>query len=87
MGNERLLQRSERTLTSMKHRWISGDETMPRRACSCSPFESVEQPLELNCFDAPRLRELEVLEKVAGKANLTVVLGEQGLTEKISKLL
>lgn len=34
-----------------------------------------------------RLRELEVLEKVAGKANLTVVLGEQGLTEKISKLL
>src|SRR4029079_3803189 len=29
-----------------------------------------------------RLRELEVLEKVAGKANLTVVLGDGGLTDK-----
>lgn len=34
-----------------------------------------------------RLRELEVLEKVAGKANLKVILGEQGLAERISKLL
>lgn len=34
-----------------------------------------------------RLRELEVLEKVAGKANLNVVLGEQGLTDRIVKLL
>ena len=34
-----------------------------------------------------RLRELEVLEKVAGKANLTVVLGEQGLADRVVKLL
>jgi regulator of protease activity HflC (stomatin/prohibitin superfamily) len=34
-----------------------------------------------------RLRELEVLEKVAGKANLTVVLGEGGLTDRVVKLL
>ncbi len=35
-----------------------------------------------------KLRELEVLEKVAGKTNLKVVLGEQGgLTEKVMKLL
>jgi regulator of protease activity HflC (stomatin/prohibitin superfamily) len=34
-----------------------------------------------------RLRELEVLEKVAGKANLTVVLGEGGLADRVVKLL
>ena len=34
-----------------------------------------------------RLRELEVLEKVADKANLTVVLGEQGLSDRVVKLL
>jgi len=34
-----------------------------------------------------RLRELEVLEKVAGKAQLTVVLGEAGLADKVSKLI
>jgi regulator of protease activity HflC (stomatin/prohibitin superfamily) len=34
-----------------------------------------------------RLRELEVLEKVAGKANLSVVLGEKGLADRIVKLL
>jgi regulator of protease activity HflC (stomatin/prohibitin superfamily) len=34
-----------------------------------------------------RLRELEVLEKVAGKAQLTVVLGEVGLAEKITKMV
>ena len=34
-----------------------------------------------------RLRELEVLEKVAAKANLTVVLGEKGLTDRVVKLL
>jgi len=34
-----------------------------------------------------RLRELEVLEKVAGKARLSVVLGEQGLTDRVVKLL
>jgi hypothetical protein len=34
-----------------------------------------------------RLRELEVLEKVAGKAQLTVVLGEGGLVEKVTKVL
>jgi regulator of protease activity HflC (stomatin/prohibitin superfamily) len=34
-----------------------------------------------------RLRELEVLEKVSEKANLTVVLGEQGLTDRVVKLL
>jgi hypothetical protein len=34
-----------------------------------------------------RLRELEVLEKVAAKGNLTVVTGEQGLTERVVKLL
>jgi regulator of protease activity HflC (stomatin/prohibitin superfamily) len=34
-----------------------------------------------------RLRELEVLEKVAGKANLTVVLGESGLADRVVKLL
>jgi regulator of protease activity HflC (stomatin/prohibitin superfamily) len=34
-----------------------------------------------------RLRELEVLEKVAEKARLSVVLGEQGLTDRVVKLL
>jgi regulator of protease activity HflC (stomatin/prohibitin superfamily) len=34
-----------------------------------------------------RLRELEVLEKVANKANLTVVLGEGGLADRVVKLL
>jgi regulator of protease activity HflC (stomatin/prohibitin superfamily) len=34
-----------------------------------------------------RLRELEVLEKVADKANLSVVLGEKGLADKVMKLL
>ena len=34
-----------------------------------------------------RLRELEVLEKVAEKSQLNVILGEQGLTDKIVKLL
>ena len=34
-----------------------------------------------------RLRELEVLERVAEKAELTVILGEQGLTDRVSKLL
>jgi regulator of protease activity HflC (stomatin/prohibitin superfamily) len=34
-----------------------------------------------------RLRELEVLEKVSEKANLTVVLGEHGLTDRVVKLL
>jgi SPFH domain/Band 7 family protein len=34
-----------------------------------------------------KLKELEVLEKVAGKANLTVVLGNEGLADKVVKLL
>ncbi|HOX05699.1 MAG TPA: slipin family protein [Planctomycetota bacterium] len=34
-----------------------------------------------------RLRELEVLEKIAGKAKLSVVLGDKGLTEKVVNLL
>ena len=34
-----------------------------------------------------RLRELEVLEKVADKADLTVILGEGSMTEKVTKLL
>lgn len=34
-----------------------------------------------------RLRELEVLEKVAEKTNLTVLLGEQGLADRVVKLL
>ena len=34
-----------------------------------------------------RLRELQVLEKVADKAKLSVVLGEKGLTDRIVKLL
>jgi hypothetical protein len=34
-----------------------------------------------------KLKELEVLEKVAGKANLTVVLGDEGLTNRMVKLL
>lgn len=34
-----------------------------------------------------KLKELEVLEKVAGKANLTVVLGEEGLANRVVKLL
>jgi regulator of protease activity HflC (stomatin/prohibitin superfamily) len=34
-----------------------------------------------------RLRELEVLEKVSEKANLTVVLGEKGLADRVIKLL
>lgn len=34
-----------------------------------------------------RLRELEVLEKVSEKANLTVVLGENGLADRVVKLV
>lgn len=34
-----------------------------------------------------RLRELEVLEKVAAKANLSVVLGDGGLSDRVLKLL
>jgi len=34
-----------------------------------------------------RLRELEVLEQIAGKANLNVVLGEQGLADRVMKLI
>ena len=34
-----------------------------------------------------KLKELETLEKVAGKANLTVVLGEEGLASRVVKLL
>jgi regulator of protease activity HflC (stomatin/prohibitin superfamily) len=34
-----------------------------------------------------RLRELEVLERVSEKANLTVVLGEKGLADRVVKLL
>jgi regulator of protease activity HflC (stomatin/prohibitin superfamily) len=34
-----------------------------------------------------RLRELEVLEKVSEKANLTVVLGDKGLADRVVKLL
>jgi regulator of protease activity HflC (stomatin/prohibitin superfamily) len=34
-----------------------------------------------------KLRELETLEKVADKANLTVVLGENGLADRVVKLL
>ena len=34
-----------------------------------------------------RLRELEVLEKVSEKANLTVVLGEKGLTDRVVRLV
>ena len=34
-----------------------------------------------------RLRELEVLEKVAAKANLSVVLGDGGLSDRVMKLL
>ncbi len=34
-----------------------------------------------------KLRELEVLEKVAGKANLTVVVGDEGLTSRVVKML
>lgn len=34
-----------------------------------------------------KLRELETLEKVAGKANLTVVVGEDGLASRVMKLV
>ena len=34
-----------------------------------------------------KLRELEVLEKVSQKANLTVVLGDGGLSERVMKLV
>jgi SPFH domain/Band 7 family protein len=34
-----------------------------------------------------KLKELEVLEKVADKANLTVVLGDEGLSNRVVKLL
>ncbi|HEX5718373.1 MAG TPA: hypothetical protein VF179_19580 [Thermoanaerobaculia bacterium] len=34
-----------------------------------------------------RLRELEVLERVTEKANLSVVLGEGGLADRVVKLL
>ena len=34
-----------------------------------------------------KLRELEVLEKVANKANLTVMLSESGLSDRVIKLV
>jgi hypothetical protein len=34
-----------------------------------------------------KLKELEVLEKVADKAHLTVLLGEDGLANKVMKLV
>ncbi len=34
-----------------------------------------------------RMRELEVLEKISDKTNLTVILGEKGLTESVTKLI
>ena len=34
-----------------------------------------------------RLRELEVLEKIAANAKLTVVLGEKGLADRVVNLL
>jgi regulator of protease activity HflC (stomatin/prohibitin superfamily) len=34
-----------------------------------------------------KLKELEVLEKVAGKANLTVLLGDEGLAGKVMKMV
>lgn len=34
-----------------------------------------------------KLRELEVLEKVAADANLTVVMTEPGLSDRITKLI
>lgn len=34
-----------------------------------------------------RLRELEIVEKVAEKANLTVVLGEGNLKERVIKMM
>jgi len=34
-----------------------------------------------------RLRELEVLEKIASAGHLNVVLGEKGLTERVVNLL
>ena len=34
-----------------------------------------------------RLRELEVLEKVAGSTNLRINLGEGGLTDQLSQLI
>jgi hypothetical protein len=34
-----------------------------------------------------RLRELEVLEKIAGAGKLNVVVGEKGLTDRIVNLL
>jgi hypothetical protein len=34
-----------------------------------------------------RLRELEVLEKIAAGGQLKVVLGEKGLTERVTNLL
>ena len=47
---------------------------------------NVAKLLELNPT-LMRLRELEVLEKVTEKAQLSVVLGDQGLTDKVVKLL
>jgi len=40
--------------------------------------------LRLNCA---RLRELEVLEKISGKSNLKIVLGEKGLVDRVSNIL
>jgi hypothetical protein len=34
-----------------------------------------------------RLRELDVLEKIAGNSKLNVVLGEKGLADKVVNLL
>ena len=34
-----------------------------------------------------RMRELELIERIAGKANLSIVLGEQGLGDRITKMI
>lgn len=34
-----------------------------------------------------RMRELEVVEKIAEKSKMTIVLGEQDLTDRLTKLV
>ena len=68
---------------------------MVRRSLKCFPtMDSASSGSQSNTAkllqDNPtlmRLRELEVLEKIAASADLKVVLGEKGLADRVVNLL
>ena len=64
-------------------------ESLPSMTVTCEEMRSLANTAKL-LTDNPtlmRLRELEVLEKVASTGNLNVVLGEKGLADQVVNLL